>query len=103
MIPQLLKQEDMQSLRDEYNEPENFRIRGYLEQLDNFYFEKVFTCSIIKEQNVLSRVLRYQQDYLPTDGCESEEEETLSTKMFLDDVRELRNIVKAALLECLNG
>jgi len=103
MIPQLLKQEDMQSLRDEYNEPENFRIRGYLEQLDNFYFEKVFTCGIIKEQNVLSRVLRYQQDYLPPDGCESEEEETLSTKMFLDDVRELRNIVKAALLECLNG
>lgn len=23
--------------------------------------------------------------------------------MFLDDIKELRNIVKAALLECLNG
>lgn len=45
MIPSMLKLEDIQKLKDEYNEPENFRIRGYLEQLDNFYFEKVFSCA----------------------------------------------------------
>lgn len=27
----------------------------------------------------------------------------MSTQMFLDDVKQMRNIVKAALLECLNG
>jgi hypothetical protein len=43
-IPTIIKPDDIQKLQDEYNEPENFRIRGYLEKLDNFYFEKVFTC-----------------------------------------------------------
>jgi hypothetical protein len=56
MIPSMLKQEDIQKLRDEYNEPENFRIRGYLEQLDNFYFEKVFACVPL---DAVSRVARF--------------------------------------------
>ena len=51
----------------------------------------------------MSRVQRYQREYQPKDGCESDEEEYLSAQMFLDDIKELRNIVKTAMLECLNG
>jgi hypothetical protein len=37
------------------------------------------------------------------EGCESEEEGNLSNQMFFDDIKQLREIVKAALSECLAG
>lgn len=44
IIPQALKDTDIESLRQDYNKPENFRIRKYLEQIDNFYLDRLIVC-----------------------------------------------------------
>jgi len=58
-IPAAVRIEDLQRFTADYNLPENFRIRNYLEKIDNFVFEKIFTFNNSQEKNeknVISRV-----------------------------------------------
>ena len=50
-----------------------------------------------------SRIKRYQQDYLPSKGCDGDMEEQLSYVMFIDDIKDLRNLIISFLLDTLSG
>lgn len=49
-----------------------------------------------------TRIQRFKTNYLSGD-CDSDEEETLSNKMFLDDLNSLRTLIHNSMQECLGG
>ena len=40
-----------------------------------------------------TRIKRFKSDYLPDDGCDSEDEEGLAYTMFIDDIQDIRKMV----------
>ena len=51
----------------------------------------------------MSRIKRYQADYLPEKGCDNDLEEQLSYIMFIDDLKDIRKLLISFLHETLSG
>ena len=50
-----------------------------------------------------TRIKRFKSDYLPDDGCDSEDEEELAYTMFIDDIQDIRKMVTQFLHDTLSG
>jgi hypothetical protein len=61
----------------------NPRVRDFMEDFDNNLLDSFVGLKT-------SRVKRFQANYLPEGGCDSDEEEDLSQSMFIDDIQLLR-------------
>ena len=46
---------------------------------------------------------RFKTEYLPDDGCDSEDEEQLAYTMFVDDIKDIRIMVTQFLHDTLSG
>ena len=97
-IPNFIKASDLKLLQEDYEKDENERFHEQLIELDKAFIELLFGGSRGKH----SRVKRFQTDYLPDEGYDSETENDLAYKMFLDDVKGLRNLVINFLTKHVN-
>ena len=68
-------------------------------------FDELVTQTLCGTQDgQASRIKRYQQNYLPEKGgCDQDMEEQLSYVMFIDDLKDIRNLVITFLLDTLSG
>lgn len=68
-------------------------------------FDELLTKTLCGSQDgEVSRIKRYQQSYLPEKGgCDQDMEEQLSYVMFVDDLKDIRNLVIQFLLDTLSG
>jgi hypothetical protein len=92
-IPNVIKAAELKEFSEEYRLDENKDIADALINIDKTIIELLFGGSKGKH----SRVRRFQTDYLPAEGYESEDEEEFAYTMFLDDVKTLRNTFKGYL------
>ena len=98
-LPHFVKQEDLATFALDYDKRENERIKAHL-----VAFDEMVTQTLCGSQDgSKSRIKRYQSDYLPTKGCDHDMEEQLSYVMFIDDIKDLRNMVISFLLDTLSG
>lgn len=51
----------------------------------------------------ISRIKRFQRNYLPEQGCDNEMEEQLSYTMLIDDIKNIRNMIIQFLNDTLSG
>jgi len=57
-------------------------------------FDELVTQTLCGSQDgKISRIKRYQADYLPEKGCDNDLEEQLSYIMFIDDLKDIRKLV----------
>jgi hypothetical protein len=82
-IPNLIKPVDLKTFSEDYSRDDSGKIRQMLIEFDKNIIELLFGGSKGKH----SRVRRFQRDYLPEDGYDSEEENDLAYQMFMDDVK----------------
>ena len=98
-LPQFVKKEDLEAFAEDYSKKENERIKSHLQA-----FDELVTHTLCGTQDgSLSRIKRYQRDYLPETGCDTDLEERLSYVMFVDDLRDIRSLVTNFLHETLSG
>lgn len=98
-LPPFIKQEDLKVMAQDYDLKENERIREHL-----ISFDELFTQTLCGTQDGrITRIKRYNEQYLPEQGCDSNLEEKLSYIMFIDDIKDVRNMVKTFLHDTLSG
>ena len=98
-LPAYIRQEDLALFAADYDKKENNRIRDYL-----VAFDLALTQSLCGAQDgSFSRLKRYQEQYLPDEGCDQDLEQQLSYLMFIDDLKEIRALVSLFLNETLSG
>ena len=73
-IPNFIKAMDLKEMQEDYQDKDNERFHHSLVQLDKAFIELLFGGSKGKH----SRVRRFQSDYLPEDGYDSETENELA-------------------------
>ena len=76
----------------------NVRIKDYMKIFDDFLKKKLIT-----NDSETSRIQRFKKEFMPENGCDSEEEEKLSYNMFFQDLKDLRRIVSDQMMECFTG
>ena len=88
-IPSFVKQADLDVFALDYEKKENERIAEHLKA-----FDELFTQTLCGSQDGSeTRIKRYQRDYLPAKGCDADTEERLSYIMFIDDIKDIRNML----------
>jgi hypothetical protein len=89
----------LDAFAQDYTKRENERIKDHLKAFDEMVTQTL--CGT--QDGKKSRIKRYQQDYLPSKGCDGDMEEQLSYVMFIDDIKDLRNLIISFLLDTLSG
>ena len=99
-LPHYVRAEDLDCFQADYAKKENERIKDHL-----IAFDELVTQTLCGTQDgSSSRIKRYQQSYLPEKGgCDQDMEEQLSYVMFIDDLKDIRNLVITFLLDTLSG
>ena len=77
----------------------NPRVENHIRKLDDFLVDRLLGGGSQQK----TRIDRFRADYLPQDGCDSDEEEHLSQTMIVDDLNALRQLVADCLGECLSS
>lgn len=107
-FPTFIKLKDRKDLESDYKIRENERIKDNLELLDRKIYE-LFFGNLDGSQ---SRLKRYKQNYLEhhmqhsglnEDDVDSEQEEELAYDMFVEDIKELRDVVIKSMHQVLVG
>lgn len=98
-IPSTIKPDDIELFEADYELDSNERVKEYLRQFDEILVNKFIGAT----NGDKSRIKRFKTDYLPEDGCDSEDEEQLAYTMFVDDIKDMRKMVTQFLLETLSG
>ena len=70
-FPGMLKSSDIDKFEADYDLDSNERIKDYLRQFDDILVTKF----IGSKEGGKSRIKRFKTEYLPDDGCDSEDEE----------------------------
>ena len=70
-IPGAIKSEDVAQFEADYEIDTNERIKDYLKQFDEALISKFIGAS----NGEKTRIKRFKSEYLPDDGCDSEDEE----------------------------
>ena len=84
--------------KKDYSKKANDRIKEHLENFDQMISQRLLGCS-----GSMSRINRFQADYLPQEGCVGDAEEQSAYTMFIDDLQAIRKMVAEALRETLSG
>ena len=98
-LPHFVKTEDLDEFALDYNKKENERIKDHLVTFDQLVTQQL--CG--SQDGKQSRIKRFQREYLPENGCDDDTEEQLSYTMFIDDIKEIRNLVVTFLHDTLSG
>lgn len=98
-LPAAIKPEDVEAFEADYALDTNERIADYLRQFDDLVVTKFVGAS----DGAKTRIKRFKADYLPDDGCDSEDEEQLAYTMFVDDIKDIRSMVTRFLHDTLSG
>ena len=77
----------------------NERIKDYLQQFDDILITKF----VGSPNGNKTRIKRFKAEYLPDEGCDSEDEEELAYTMFVDDIQDIRKMVIQFLHDTLSG
>ena len=77
----------------------NERIKDYLQQFDDILITKF----VGSPNGNKTRIKRFKAEYLPDEGCDSEDEEELAYIMFVDDIQDIRKMVIQFLHDTLSG
>ena len=80
-IPAYIQQADQDKFKEDYNKKENERIKEHLETFDQMVCQRLLGC-----KGGLSRIKRFQEEYLPDEGCVGDSEEKLAYVMIIDDL-----------------
>jgi len=82
-LPQFIAQADLDSFEQDYVVKENERIKEHIQAFDALVTQTL--CG--SQDGRLSRIKRFQAEYLPASGCDNDMEEQLSYVMFIDDLK----------------
>ena len=98
-IPGQIKPQDIDKFEADYQLDTNERVKDYLKQFDDILITKF----VGSPNGSKTRIKRFKAEYLPDQGCDSEDEEELAYTMFIDDVQDIRSMVTRFLHDTLSG
>ena len=98
-LPGMIKPHDIEKFEADYELDSNERIKEYLRQFDEMLISKF----VGAKDGGKSRIKRFKAEYLPDDGCDSEDEEQLAYTMFVEDIKDIRKMVTQFLNDSLSG
>ena len=88
-IPGQIKPQDIDKFESDYQLDTNERVKDYLQQFDDILITKF----VGSPNGNKTRIKRFKAEYLPDQGCDSEDEEELAYTMFIDDIQDIRKMV----------
>ena len=98
-IPGQIKPQDIDKFESDYQLDTNERVKDYLQQFDDILITKF----VGSPNGNKTRIKRFKAEYLPDQGCDSEDEEELAYTMFIDDIQDIRSMVTRFLHDTLSG